>query len=91
MISGGGSAQVDPPGATKSAPWQSKVWFPTSPLNAIKAKVPGARAMFSSGENVAEAVAQAKASDIAVVFAWQWESEGQAICPTCRYRMDRMR
>ena len=41
MISGGGSAQVDPPGRP-SAPWQSHVWFPTSPLKAIAAKAPGA-------------------------------------------------
>jgi beta-glucosidase len=31
---------------------------------------------FSSGENVADAVAKAKAADVAIVFAWQFESEG---------------
>src|ERR1700694_6033615 len=30
MISGGGSAQVDPPGST-APKWQAHVWFPTSP------------------------------------------------------------
>ena len=42
---------------------------------AIRAKVPGARLSFSSGESVAEAVAAAKKADVAVVFVWQWESE----------------
>lgn len=74
MISGGGSAQVDPPGA-QPAPPKTPVWFPTSPLNALKAKSPEAHFSFASGENIAEAVAQAKRADVAVVFAWQWERE----------------
>ena len=75
MISGGGSAQVDAPGEMSGSPWRSKIWFPTSPLEAIRNKVPGARLSFSSGENVAEAAAQAKQADVAVIFAWQWEAE----------------
>jgi len=31
---------------------------------------------FASGENIAEAVAQAKQAEVAVVFVWQWEAEG---------------
>ena len=39
MISGGGSAQVDPAG--RSAPqWLEHVWFPTSPLKAITGQGP---------------------------------------------------
>jgi beta-glucosidase len=76
MISGGGSAQVDAPGQKAGMPWQSRIWFATSPLEAMRAKAAGARMGFASGENVAEAVALAKQSDVAVVFAWQWESEG---------------
>jgi beta-glucosidase len=34
MISGGGSAQVDPPGRP-GAKWQEHIWFPTSPLKAV--------------------------------------------------------
>ena len=34
MISGGGSAQVDPPGSSAPA-WLEHVWFPTSPLKAV--------------------------------------------------------
>ena len=83
MISGGGSAQVDPPGGNAIMPpgkgntyWQAHVWFPTSPLKSIRAKAPGANVQFNSGEDLAAAAALAKSADIAIVFAYQWESEG---------------
>jgi beta-glucosidase len=75
MISGGGSAQVDAPGRP-SAGWQAHVWFPTSPMKAVKAKAPGADVQFDSGANPASAAALAKKSDVAIVFAHQWMSEG---------------
>jgi beta-glucosidase len=75
MISGGGSAQVDPPGAP-AAPWQSKVWFPTSPLKAISARGPGIKVDFDSGADPAAAAALAAKSDVAIVFAYEWMSEG---------------
>jgi beta-glucosidase len=75
MISGGGSAQVDPPGAP-AAPWQSKVWFPTSPLKAVSAKGPGIKVDFDSGADPAAAAALAARSDVAIVFAYEWMSEG---------------
>lgn len=74
MISGGGSAQVDPPGAGP-APAKTPVWFPTSPLNALKKKAPNAVFRFSSGEDIADSVTQARRSEVAIVFAWQWSSE----------------
>ena len=74
MISGGGSAQVDPPGPPRH--WQEHVWFPTSPLKAVAAKMPGAKVQFDSGADPASAAALAKKSDVAIVFANQWESEG---------------
>jgi beta-glucosidase len=83
MISGGGSAQVDPPGGNAILPygkgnttWQMHVWFPTSPLKAIRAKAPGANVLFENGDNIQAAEALAKKSDVAIVFAYQWESEG---------------
>ena len=83
MISGGGSAQVDPPGGNAIAPpgqgathWQDHIWFPTSPLKALNAKFPNAKVEFNSGQDLAAASALAKASDVAIVFAYQWESEG---------------
>ena len=75
MISGGGSAQVDPPGRP-GAKWQEHIWFPTSPLKAVSAKVPGANVQFDSGANRESAAELAKKSDVAIVFAHQWTSEG---------------
>src|SRR6201996_3055210 len=74
MISGGGSAQVDRPGRP-SAPWQTHVWFPTSPQKAIAAKAPGVTVRYGGSEPAAAAEA-AKEADVAIVFAYQWESEG---------------
>src|SRR5581483_10341806 len=74
MISGGGSAQVDPPGPPSA--WQAHVWFPTSPLRAIKAKAPAANVTFDSDTDPASAAAAAKQADVAIVFAHQWMSEG---------------
>ena len=83
MISGGGSAQVDPPGGNAIMPpgkgrttWQAQIWFPTSPLRSIKAKVPRAKVHYDPGTDPASATALARKSDVAIVFAYQWESEG---------------
>jgi beta-glucosidase len=83
MISGGGSAQVDPPGGNAIAPpgkgatrWQQEIWFPTSPLKAIQARAPKATVKYDSGDDPAAAAALAKTADVAIVFAYQWESEG---------------
>jgi beta-glucosidase len=75
MISGGGSAQVDPPGRP-NAGWQAHVWFPTSPLKAVRAAAPGVEVQFNSGANPVEAAATAKSADVAIVFVHQWTSEG---------------
>lgn len=82
MISGGGSAQVDPPGGNAISPpgkgqtrWLEPVWFPTSPLNSIRAKTAGANVEFNSGADPAAAAALAKTADVAIIFAYQWESE----------------
>lgn len=74
MISGAGSAQVDPPGPPGK--WHEHVWFPTSPLKAVAAKVPAAKVEFDSGSNPESAAALAKRSDVAIVFVNQWTSEG---------------
>ena len=74
MISGGGSAQVDAPGRPPSK-WKEHVWFPTSPLKAVSAKVPSATVAFDSGKDPVTAAELAKKSDVAIVFASQWTSE----------------
>jgi len=83
MISGGGSAQVDPPGGNAIMPpgkratkWGVPVWFPTSPLKAIRAKAPNAKVEFNAGDDLDSAAAAAKSADVAIVFAWRAESEG---------------
>jgi beta-glucosidase len=83
MISGGGSAQVDPPGGNAILPpskgatkWQGQIWFPTSPLEALRAKLPDTRIDFDPGTDLDSAAKLARSSDLAIVFAYQWESEG---------------
>ncbi|RRA48127.1 glycoside hydrolase family 3 protein [Acidipila sp. EB88] len=83
MLSGGGSAQVDPPGGNAIAPpgqgtthWQDHVWFPTSPLRQLEKAMPGAKIAFNAGDDPAAAAAAAKQADVAIVFVQQWESEG---------------
>ena len=83
MLSGGGSAQVDPPGGNAIMPpgqgrttWQAHIWFPTSPLKAIRARAPAAKVEYDPGTDSSSAASLAKTADVAIVFAHQWESEG---------------
>lgn len=83
MISGGGSAQVDPPSGNAIMPpgqgathWQDHVWFPTSPLSALREAMPAARIDFDAGQDRSAAARLAKRADVAIVFVYQWESEG---------------
>jgi beta-glucosidase len=83
MISGAGAAQVDAPGGTALLPrghvskWGDEVWFRTSPLENIRAKVPNANVQYDPGTDAASAAALAKSADVAIVFAYQWETEGK--------------
>ncbi len=83
MLSGGGSAQVDPPGGNAIMPpgqggthWQEHIWFPTSPLNQLRNAMPSADITFNSGEDTSAAASAAKSADVAIVFVQQWTSEG---------------
>lgn len=87
VLSGGGSAQVDPaggnpvpppPGSPKGlAGLLSRVIYQRSvPLEAIRKAAPGAKVEYDSGTDIASAAALAKSSDVAIVFAVQHESEG---------------
>lgn len=83
MISGGGSAQVDPPGGNAILPpgqgatrWQEHIWFPTSPLKALRAALPETQIRYDAGTDLASAASLAQQSDLVIVFASQWESEG---------------
>src|SRR5262249_1633706 len=82
MISGGGAAQVDPMGGNAIMPpgkgarhWQDHIWFPTSTLKALQAKLPNTKIEFDSGSDAKSAANAAKGADLAIVFAYQWLSE----------------
>jgi beta-glucosidase len=82
VLSGGGSAQVDPYGGAalvetplNAASWLRVVWDPSSPLDALQAKVPNGHVSFNDGSDPESAAALAAASDVAVVFVSQWEAE----------------
>ena len=83
VLSGGGSAQVDAPGGNAidpkpgSAEWQKPVYFPSSPLKYIRKKAPKAKVTYNDGTDLAAAAALAKSSDIAIVFATQYMTEGR--------------
>jgi beta-glucosidase len=76
VISGGGSAQVDAPGAGRTK-WDETVWFPSSPLRAIRSKAPKAKVEFNDGADRAAAAALAKNAEVAIVFVNQPTSEGR--------------
>src|ERR1017187_6305210 len=79
LLSGGGSAQVDAPGADRARFGGAPVWFPSSPLAAIRAKAPKAKVEFNDGVDTAAAAALAKISEIAIVFVNQPTSEGRDV------------
>ncbi len=86
VVCGGGSAQVDPPGGSPVPPpppgkggldaFIRPAWMPSSPLRALTARLPNAKVSYLSGEDQSAAAAAAKSADVAIVFAYQWESEG---------------
>jgi beta-glucosidase len=81
VLSGGGSSQVYPVGGNAApgiAPtgWPGPVvYYPSSPMAAIRAQAPNATVRFASGDDPAEAARLARGSDVAIVFAHQWTSE----------------
>jgi beta-glucosidase len=81
VLSGGGSSQVYAVGgnaASGIAPtgWPGPVvYYPSSPMAAIRAQAPNATVRFASGDDPAEAARLARDSDVAIVFAHQWTSE----------------
>jgi len=64
-----------PPGKGQTH-WQDQIWFPTSPLKAIRAKASMSTVTYDPGTNPSAAAEAARKAEIAIVFAYQWESEG---------------
>ena len=90
VLSGGGSAQVDPPGGSAvqyppgtpglgAGMFGPPVWMPSPPLRAIRARAPRAKVEYDPGTAPAAAAALARASDVAVVFASQPTAENSDI------------
>jgi beta-glucosidase len=91
--SGGGSAQVSPPGGNAAPPVAAQgeapgggfggfgrggaQYFPSSPLKYIRAKAPGAKVDYNDGTDPAAAAALAKTAQVAIVFVNQPMSEGR--------------
>ena len=50
--------------------------MPSSPFRALRAKLPNAKVIYASGDDLAAAASAAKQADLAIVFAYQWEAEG---------------
>ncbi|MEJ2146038.1 MAG: glycoside hydrolase family 3 C-terminal domain-containing protein [Acidobacteriota bacterium] len=86
VLSGGGSAQVDPAGGNAVRdPHENPAdismmgrpkYHPSSPLAAIRKAAPSAQVTFDSGTTLDTAAATAKAADVAIVFVVQPTSEG---------------
>jgi len=82
VLSGGGSAQVDPMGGNpvpdppNTGLFDHIVWHRSAPLKAIRAKAPHADVQYDAGTDPAAAARLAKASDVAIVFVNQPSSEG---------------
>lgn len=77
VIGDGGPAASIPVGGTGPfAGFQNIVYHRSSPFAAIEAMAPQAKVRFRNGRSVYEAVAEAKESDIVIVFANQWSGEG---------------
>jgi beta-glucosidase len=78
VLSGGGSAQVDPPGAERTRFGGARCGF-LRRRSAIRAKAPKAKVEFNDGADPVAAAALAKASEIAIVFVNQPTSEGRDV------------
>jgi beta-glucosidase len=91
VLSGGGSAQVDPPGGNAVVPAantattgvagsftaRGAVWMPSSPLKALRAAAPSLQIDFDPGTDAAAASKAAAAADAVIVFVNQPMSEGR--------------
>ena len=88
VLSGGGSSQVRSVGGApveipltrgEAASFARITWHASSPLRAIRAAVPGAEVTYVDGRDPRAAAAAARGADMAIVFAWQWQSEAQDV------------
>lgn len=86
VLSGGGSTQVEAQGGPAVsipmggdgplAKYNNQTYAPSSPMAAIRTLAPQASVTYRDGRYVTDAVAAARAADVAIVFATQWMREG---------------
>lgn len=82
VLGGSGSAIVDPPGGDvvpvdpKVPDWLRPVYYPSAPLQFIRARAPNARIEFADGQNIEAAAKLAAKATVAVVFVTQHMAEG---------------
>lgn len=86
VLSGAGSSQVHAVGGpATTAPvagvaelgrFISEQYHRSVPLNAIRSMAPEAAVRYRGGQYISEAVALAKRSEVAIVFATKWATEG---------------
>ncbi len=83
VLSGGGSAQVDAPGGNAidlsqgASVWGKPVYFPSAPLEYIRAKATRATVEFDPGTDPQSAARLAAKASVVIVFVNQWMSEGK--------------
>ena len=86
VLSGGGSSQVRSVGGVpvelpldggEAASFVRVTWHASSPLDAIRAAAPNAQVTYVDGKDPVAAAAAAKDADVAIVFAWHWQTEAQ--------------
>lgn len=74
VMAGGGSSDVTPVGGAVMI--DEHTFMPSPPLAALKSELPRAKISFDAGSDLASAAALAAASDVAIVFVTQHDSEG---------------
>ena len=88
VLSGGGSSQVRPVGGPAlevvpskggGAGFISKVYHPSSPLKALKARYPQADIRFADGSDPAAAAALARGAQVAIVMVEEWRTEARDV------------
>lgn len=80
VLSGGGSSQVYPINGValleRQANTGPRVYFKSSPLEALAAARHRARIAFDAGTDIKAVTSRARRSDVVIVFARQWAAEG---------------
>ena len=74
VMAGGGSSDVTPVGGAVMI--DEHTFMPSPPLSALKNELPRTKISFDAGRDLASAAALAAASDVAIVFVTQHNSEG---------------